>query len=103
MHGTEEWRRTRLAEHVARFRQGAGQLGLQLLPSTTPIQPVIVGDSAPTLQLGAALEARGVLVGAIRPPTVPAGTARLRITFSALHESADIDRLLAALAEAVQT
>lgn len=99
----EEWRRTRLAEHVARFRQGAGQLGLQLLPSTTPIQPLIVGDSAPTLQLGAALEARGLLVGTIRTPTVPAGTARLRITFSALHEAADIDRLLAALAEAVQS
>jgi 8-amino-7-oxononanoate synthase len=97
----EEWRRARLAEHVAQFRHGAGQLGLQLLPSSTPIQPVIIGAAAATLQLSAALEARGVLVGAIRPPTVPAGTARLRITFSALHETADIERLLAALAEAV--
>ena len=93
----------RLAGHIARFRQGAGQLGLQLLPSTTPIQPVIIGAAAATMQIAAALEARGVLVGAIRPPTVPAGTARLRITFSALHESADIDRLLAALAEAAKT
>ena len=99
---SEEWRRTRLAEHVARFRQGAARLGLKLLPSLTPIQPVIVGNSAPTMQLSAALEARGVLVGAIRAPTVPAGTARLRITFSALHESADIDRLLAALAEGLK-
>lgn len=99
----EEWRRTRLAEHIARFRQGARQLGLQLLPSATPIQPVIIGAAAATLQIGAALEARGVLVGAIRPPTVPVGTARLRITFSALHESADIDSLLAALAEATKT
>ncbi len=99
----EEWRRTRLAEHIAQFRQGARQLGLQLLPSATPIQPVIIGAAAATMQIGAALEARGVLVGAIRPPTVPVGTARLRITFSALHESADIDSLLAALAEATKT
>ncbi len=97
----EEWRRTRLAEHVAQFRQGAAQLGLQLLPSSTPIQPVIIGASAPTMQISAALQARGVLVGAIRPPTVATGSARLRITFSALHESADIERLLAVLAEAV--
>jgi 8-amino-7-oxononanoate synthase len=97
----EEWRRIRLAEHVARFRQGASQLGLQLLPSATPIQPLLVGAAGPTLQLAAALEARGVLVGAIRAPTVPAGTARLRITFSALHESADVDLLLDALAAAV--
>jgi 8-amino-7-oxononanoate synthase len=98
----EEWRRTRLAEHVARFRQGAAQLGLQLLPSSTPIQPLLIGAAGPTLEIGAALEARGVLVGVIRAPTVPAGTARLRITFSALHEAADVDRLLAALAEALQ-
>jgi 8-amino-7-oxononanoate synthase len=99
----EEWRRTRLAEHIAQFRQGAARLGLQLLPSATPIQPVIIGDSASTMQLNAALVARGVLVGAIRTPTVPAGTARLRITFSALHESVDIDLLLAALAEGLES
>jgi 8-amino-7-oxononanoate synthase len=98
----EEWRRMRLAEHVARFRQGAAQLGLQLLPSQTPIQPLVIGASAATLELGAALEARGVLVGVIRAPTVPAGTARLRITFSALHEPADVAQLLAALAETVR-
>ena len=98
----EEWRRTRLAEHVVRFRQGAAQLGLQLLPSSTPIQPLIIGASGPTLELGAALEARGVLVGTIRTPTVPTGTARLRITFSALHEAADVDLLLEALAAAVK-
>jgi 8-amino-7-oxononanoate synthase len=95
----EEWRRTRLAEHVARFRQGAAELGLQLLPSRTPIQPLVIGASGPTLELGAALEAHGVLVGVIRAPTVPAGTARLRITFSALHQPADVDQLLAALSE----
>lgn len=93
----EEWRRERLRELVARFRAGAGQLGLRLLPSATPIQPVIVGESGAALALSSALEARGVLVPAIRPPTVPAGTARLRVTFSAVHEPADVDQLLAAL------
>lgn len=94
----EEWRRDRLRELVARFRAGAAQLGLRLLPSATPIQPVIVGESGAALALSAALEERGMLVPAIRPPTVPAGTARLRVTFSAAHELADVDRLLEALA-----
>lgn len=94
----EEWRRDRLRELVARFRAGAAGLGLTLLPSATPIQPLLVGESAAALALSATLEARGILVPAIRPPTVPAGTARLRVTFSAAHEPADVDRLLAALA-----
>jgi len=93
----EEWRRDRLRELIARFRAGAAQLGLRLLPSATPIQPVIIGESGAALALSAALESRGVLVPAIRPPTVPAGTARLRVTFSAVHELADVDRLLGAL------
>ncbi len=95
----KEWRRDRLQELVARFRSGATQLGLKLLPSGTPIQPILIGESGAALALSAALESRGILVPAIRPPTVPAGTARLRVTFSALHESADVDRLLEALAE----
>lgn len=94
----EEWRRDSLRQLVAQFRAGATQLGLRLLPSSTPIQPVVVGESGDVLKLSAALEAKGLLVPAIRPPTVPAGTARLRVTFSALHEPADVDRLLAALA-----
>ena len=93
----EEWRRERLRELVARFRAGAGELGLKLLPSSTPIQPLLVGESRAALHLSAALDAKGLLVPAIRPPTVPAGTARLRITFSSLHEPADVDRLLSAL------
>lgn len=93
----EEWRRERLRELIARFRAGAAQLGLRLLPSGTPIQPVIVGSSGAALALSAALEGRGMLVPAIRPPTVPAGTARLRVTFSALHQNSDVDRLLDAL------
>ena len=94
----EEWRRDRLRELVARFRAGAAQLGLNVLPSATPIQPVVVGESGAALALSAALEVKGLLVPAIRTPTVPAGTARLRVTFSALHEPADVDRLLEGLA-----
>jgi len=94
----EEWRRDRLSQLVTQFRAGASALGLRLLPSATPIQPVIVGESAAALTMSAKLESRGILVPAIRPPTVPAGTARLRVTFSALHEPADVDRLLEALA-----
>jgi 8-amino-7-oxononanoate synthase len=97
---TEEWRRERLRELVARFRAGATQLGLRLLLSATPIQPLVIGESGAALALSAALESSGLLVPAIRPPTVPAGTARLRVTFSALHELADVDRLLAALEQA---
>ncbi len=95
----EEWRRERLRDLVARFRFGATQLGLKLLPSATPIQPLLMGESGAALKLSAELESRGILVPAIRPPTVPAGTARLRVTFSALHEPADVDRLLEVLAE----
>jgi 8-amino-7-oxononanoate synthase len=94
----EEWRRERLRDLVARFRAGAVRLGLRVLPSATPIQPVLVGESGAALLRSAALESRGILVPAIRPPTVPAGSARLRVTFSAVHEPADVDRLLEALA-----
>ncbi|MDP2228344.1 MAG: 8-amino-7-oxononanoate synthase [Moraxellaceae bacterium] len=91
--------RARLAAHVSRFRAGAASLGLELMPSDTPIQPLLLGSNERALAWSAALQARGFLVGAIRPPTVPAGMARLRITFSAAHETADIDALLLALAE----
>ncbi len=94
----EPERRALLQARIQRFRRGAQQLGLPLLASDTPIQPLQVGDSAAALRLEAALEARGILVTAIRPPTVPAGSARLRITLSAAHSEADVDRLLDALA-----
>jgi len=94
-------RRARLASLVSRFRTGAGQLGLALLPSTTPIQPLILGEAALASAAAAALEAEGILVTAIRPPTVPMGKSRLRLTFSALHEPSDVDRLLDALDRAV--
>jgi 8-amino-7-oxononanoate synthase len=94
----EHWRREKLALLIAQLREGLRALDFQLLPSDTPIQPVILGDSGAALALSAALADRGFWVGAIRPPTVPAGTARLRITLSAEHETTDVDGLLRALA-----
>jgi 8-amino-7-oxononanoate synthase len=91
------WRREKLRALVARFRAGAGELGLELPESMTPIQPLLVGEAAAALRLSAALRERDILVTAIRPPTVPAGTARLRVTFSAAHTEAHVDRLLDAL------
>ncbi len=96
---SEGWRREHLNTLIARFRQGAAEIGLTLMDSPTPIQPILVGDSARAMQLSAMLKARGLLVGAIRPPTVPAGSARLRVTLSAAHTEAQLERLLQALAE----
>lgn len=95
----EGWRRDHLNTLIARFRQGAAEIGLTLMDSPTPIQPILVGSSERALKLSAALRARGILVGAIRPPTVPAGSARLRVTFSASHSEAQVERLLDILAE----
>jgi 8-amino-7-oxononanoate synthase len=95
----EEWRRVRLRELIQHFRQGAAQLGLPLMPSTTPIQPILAGSAERALAWSQALEARGILVTAIRPPTVPEGSARLRVTLCALHGDQDLESLLAALAE----
>jgi len=89
--------RQRLFAHIARLRDGASGLPWRLLPSATAIQPLIIGDNAAAVALSTALWERGLWVPAIRPPTVPAGTARLRLSLSAAHTSADIDRLLAAL------
>ncbi|MCQ4287334.1 8-amino-7-oxononanoate synthase [Pseudomonas stutzeri] len=95
----EGWRREHLNRLIARFRQGAADIGLTLMDSPTPIQPILVGSSERALALSAALKASGILVGAIRPPTVPVGSARLRVTFSALHSEAQVERLLNILAE----
>ncbi|BCT92249.1 8-amino-7-oxononanoate synthase [Lysobacter helvus] len=94
----EHWRREKLDAAIARFREGAGKRGFELMASTTPIQPLLIGDDAQTLAYAQALEAQGFWVSAIRPPTVPEGKARLRFTLSALHTPADIDALLDALA-----
>jgi len=95
----ENWRREKLAELIARFRDSMCELGVDLLPSDTPIQPVIVGDANAVLAASQALETRGFLITAIRPPTVPQGTSRLRITLTAAHTNEDVDRLVSALGE----
>ena len=93
----ETWRREKLTSLIAQFRRGAEQIGLQLMDSSTPIQPVVVNDDQKVMQISAALREQGFLVGAIRPPTVPVGSGRLRITFSADHSEEQVDQLLAAL------
>jgi 8-amino-7-oxononanoate synthase len=98
----ESWRRERLRHLVLRFRGAAAQLGLPLLESNTPIQPILAGTARRALAWSQRLEAQGILVTAIRPPTVPEGSARLRITLSARHTEQQLERLLEALAILVQ-
>ncbi len=93
----ESWRREKLKQLIAQFRSGAEQLGLSLMNSQTAIQPVMAGDNETAMRMSRKLEQQGILVTAIRPPTVPKGTARLRVTLSAQHEAGDIERLLSAL------
>ncbi len=98
----ESWRREKLKQLIVQFRSGAEQLGLSLMNSMTPIQPIVVGSNEAALNISQALEAKGFLVTAIRPPTVPKGTARLRITLSAQHEEKEVEQLLAALDEVIK-
>ncbi len=91
---TEAWRREKLQQNIQRFRQLASSAGLPLMDSQTAIQPVMLGEVGRTVAASVQLRQRGILISAIRPPTVPEGTARLRITLSSLHESAHIDRLI---------
>lgn len=93
----ESWRRTKLTENIERFRQRADSLPMS--NSETPIQPVVIGDNARALAVSERLAEHGFLVRAIRPPTVPDGTARLRITLSAAHRPEQVDGLVAALLE----
>jgi len=95
----ETWRREHLGALIRQFRLGAEAIGLTLMDSPTPIQPILIGDSAQALRLSQMLRERGLLVTAIRPPTVPAGSARLRVTLSAAHSEAQVQLLLNALAE----
>jgi 8-amino-7-oxononanoate synthase len=95
----EDWRRQRWLELVNRFRSGANELGLELLDSATPIQPILLGDEITALRVSANLEERGFMISAIRPPTVPKGTSRLRVTITAAHTEQDVDKLLQALDE----
>jgi 8-amino-7-oxononanoate synthase len=94
----ENWRREQLAALIAQFRQGAQQLGLPLMDSHTPIQPLLIGDAQQAMTVSQHLFELGFLVTAIRPPTVPPNKARLRITFSAHHQPDEVEKLLAALA-----
>lgn len=100
---TEPEHQTRLAGNIARFRAGIAALGrdlpFELMASTTPIQPLLVGDAGRAMALSRQLFERGYWVAAIRPPTVPAGTSRLRVTLSAAHSDAQIDGLIAAIAD----
>jgi 8-amino-7-oxononanoate synthase len=95
----EEWRREHLHRLIARFRHGAAALDLPLMESHTPIQPLLAGDALRALEWSLFLEDHGLLVTAIRPPTVPKGAARLRITLSAAHREQDVERLLEVLAQ----
>tara|TARA_R100001143_G_C3359363_1_gene134570 strand:+ start:1712 stop:2926 length:1215 start_codon:yes stop_codon:yes gene_type:complete len=93
----EQWRREKLQSLIKKFRRCCEELGFTLTDSFTPIQGLILGDARTTIQASQMLEAEGVYVSAIRPPTVPAGTARLRFTFSAEHSDEQLQFLLAAL------
>lgn len=90
-------RREQLTQHIRYFRQRANDIDLPLMPSESAIQPLLIGDADKALALSEALKQRGLWVSAIRPPTVPAGSARLRITLTANHTREQIDALLTAL------
>jgi 8-amino-7-oxononanoate synthase len=94
---TEHWRREHLRALIKQFRDGAQAIGLELMDSFTPIQPILIGDSGRAVRLSQMLRERGLMVTAIRPPTVPAGSARLRVTLSAAHSEAQVQLLLEAL------
>ncbi len=95
----EPWRRRRLAELIARLKAGIAGLPWPLMASDSPIQPLLVGSNEDALRMAEGLRERGILIPAIRPPTVPQGQARLRISLSAGHTAEDVDSLLAALRE----
>lgn len=95
---TEDWRRAHLQALIRRFRRGTTDQGWTLMASDTAIQPLMLGDEGRALALSRALAEQGFWITAIRPPTVPVGQSRLRITLTAAHTEADVDRLLDALA-----
>ncbi|SDK53137.1 8-amino-7-oxononanoate synthase [Microbulbifer yueqingensis] len=98
---SEPGHRERLRQRIGQFRRRAAELGLPLMPSATAIQPLLLGDEETVVRVAGRLQERGFLVGAIRPPTVPAGTARLRITLSAAHSEKQVEDLLLVLAGAL--
>jgi 8-amino-7-oxononanoate synthase len=94
---TESWRRTQLQQLIAALKQGLAGTALRLLPSDSPIQPLLLGSNASAMAASTALREQGLIVTAIRPPTVPVNTARLRLSLSALHQLEDVQCLVAAL------
>jgi 8-amino-7-oxononanoate synthase len=98
---SESWRRQKLEALIQQFRKGALELGLPVIDSLTPIQPLVVGDSRQAMTMATRLRESGILVIPIRPPTVAEGGARLRITFSAQHEAVQVERLLEGLVSAI--
>jgi 8-amino-7-oxononanoate synthase len=99
----ESWRRERVLAHVAAFRAAATNAGLEIGSSHTPIQPIILGSAARALAASDALWEEGIWVSAIRPPTVPEGSARLRVTLSAAHAPDDVARLVETLATVLKS
>ena len=95
----EGWRRRKLIQLTEHLKKELQLLRWNLLPSDTPIQPVIIGENSEVMQIRNALQERGILIPAIRPPTVPKNLARLRISLSASHSTKDIERLAVALRE----
>jgi 8-amino-7-oxononanoate synthase len=98
----EAWRRERLRELITRLKAGAARLPWPLMASDSPIQPLLAGSNEEALRLADGLKERGILVPAIRPPTVPRGAARLRISLSAAHTPEDVDMLLTALRQSAR-
>jgi 8-amino-7-oxononanoate synthase len=94
---SEPQRREHLQKLIQLFRTGAKNLGLNLMDSNTPIQPILIGEANEAIKLTEQLKRQGILVTAIRPPTVPQGTARLRVTLSAAHSESQVLQLLDAL------
>jgi len=99
----DEWRRERLRKLIAALKRELRGIQSALASSDTPIQPLVLGGNSEAVRASAALRARGILVPAIRPPTVPEGTARLRISLSAAHSEQEVLRLAAALHEVCQS
>ena len=99
---SEPQRREHLQKLIALFRTGAASLGLNLMPSDTPIQPILIGEADEAIKITELLKQKGFLVTAIRPPTVPQGTARLRVTLSAAHSEQQVLQLLDALKNITQ-
>ena len=93
----ENEQREKLNQHINQFKQGASELGITLMPSDTAIQPIMIGNTEQAIKISEQLRKSGILVTAIRPPTVPEDTARLRVTFSAKHTEEDVDILLETL------